>query len=102
MHYAGGAGYAGGAIGIWFATNGAALVQQQLHGPVRHLLLNDDKLYAATELGQHLVWDLRVFSQSYCDLLRSVWESISVTWSGGHAERAPFPARHPCASKPPQ
>ena len=93
------AGYASGTVGIWFATNGAALMHRRLHGPVRHLLLNNDMLYAATELGQHLVWDLRVFSRRYCDLLQSIWNTVAVTWRDGRAHHAPIPDGHPCRER---
>ena len=47
-----------------------------------------DDLYAATELGDHLAWELRVFSVPHCELLREVARDVPVVWEGGR----PVPA----------
>ncbi|HEY3449803.1 MAG TPA: protein kinase, partial [Myxococcales bacterium] len=43
------AGYANGMVGVWDAANGTRLHVEQLHGPVAHLTLAGQTLYAATE-----------------------------------------------------
>ena len=46
------------------------LRRARLHGPVEHLLLEDDTLYAATALERHLAWDMGDFYADRCALLR--------------------------------
>ncbi len=89
-------GYANGLVGIWNQSDGTRLAHAQLHGPVVHLLLENGKLYAATELGGHLVWDLSAFYRDYCELLREVWQQVPVIWYEGHPTARPPPADHRC------
>jgi len=91
------AGYASGVVGMWDSTNGKRLAHARIHGPVTHLLLEGNKLYAATDLGQHLIWDLSTFSASYCALLRQLWQRVHVVWKDGRAEAKPPPRDHDCA-----
>ena len=91
------AGYANGLLGIWDLSNGTALHRVQLHGPVRHLLLQDGKLYAVSELGDHAVLDLDTFYDDYCDLMRSIWDTVPVVWRGGRPITESPPPDHPCA-----
>jgi len=91
------AGYANGLLGIWDHDTGTLLNQIRLHGPVVHLLLKADELYAATELGQHAVWDLSVFHIDYCQLLREVWNAVPVVWSHSRAVLRQPPPDHSCA-----
>jgi hypothetical protein len=93
-------GYANGLLGIWNLANGSRLYAARLHGPVRHLRRVGGRLYAATELGDHLVVDLRVFDRSYCDLLREVWSRVAVVWRGGLPSMQSRPALHRCHSTP--
>jgi WD40 repeat protein len=89
-------GYADGLLGIWNVRDGTRLASSRLHGPVVHLLLEHHRLYAATELGEHLVWDLSAFYLDDCELLRQVWAQVPVVWESGHpAVRTP-PSNHRC------
>ena len=74
------AGYTNGTLGIWNLHNGMLLYDVLLHGPVFHLALEGDRLYAATELGDHEVLDLSVFTEDYCDLLQTVWAAVPIAW----------------------
>ncbi len=91
------AGYANGALGVWSMRDGKRLAHARLHGPVVHLLLRQRKLYAASELGSALVWDLGDFYRDRCGLLREVWSQVPVVWHEGHAAAQPPPKQHPCA-----
>ena len=91
------AGYANGLLGIWDLRSGQLLETAHLHGPVVHLLLKGSRLYAATDLGSHLSWDLSVLFRDYCELLAQVWRKVPVVWEHGlPVTRAP-PADHRCA-----
>jgi WD40 repeat protein/tRNA A-37 threonylcarbamoyl transferase component Bud32 len=91
------AGYANGALAIWHRDNGALLEEARLHGPVEHLQLRGGKLYAATKLGDYRMLDLSVFSLGYCDVMRKVWQNVSVVWEGGGPVERAIPRDHPCA-----
>jgi WD40 repeat protein len=91
------AGYAGGTVAMWNLHDGVRLAHARLHGPVSHLVLDGQKLYAATGLGRSLVWDLDVFSRDYCDVMREVWREIPVMWDRGRPVPAPAPPEdHAC------
>ena len=90
------AGFANGTVGIWQLDNGLRLDHSRLHGAVLHLLRSDRKLYAASELGDHLVLDLSVFYEDYCRLLRRVWQRIPVVWGDGAPLVSAPPADHHC------
>jgi WD40 repeat protein len=90
-------GYGNGLLGIWDLRTGARLDSARLHGPVVHLLLEGRRLYAASELGGHLVWDLQVLYTSYCDLLRQVWRKVPAVWFEGRPTHREPPASHDCA-----
>ena len=90
------AGYANGLLGLWSLKNGKQLDRARLHGAISHLLFQDDKLYAASELGQHRVLDLGVFQQDYCELLRHVWQEVPVVWEGGLPVPREPPNQHRC------
>ena len=91
-------GYANGELGLWDLTSGKRLDHGRLHGPVIHLLVVKQKLYAASELGDHLVRDLSPLYREHCELLGDVWRRVPVIWSGGAAvARAPR-KDHPCAN----
>ena len=92
------AGYSNGFLGIWQLDNGALLYSTRLHGPVVHLLLKGGRLYAATQLGDHLLLEVGVFQKSYCALMREVWSGLPVVWNGG-VQRARPPAGHRCAGR---
>jgi WD40 repeat protein len=91
------AGYANGVLGQWHLDNGTQLEAVRLHGPVEHLRVARNRLYAATRLGDEQTLDLSVFDEDYCALLRRVWREVPVVWEGGLlVERRP-PAGHRCA-----
>ncbi|MFH0899998.1 MAG: WD40 repeat domain-containing protein [Pseudomonadota bacterium] len=92
-------GYANGTVILWTMADGAVLESAKLHGPIRHLLFAGDKLMAATEVGQYLVWDLSAFKQPYCELMRQVWRSIPVVWEGGLPVSRRSMADHRCAGE---
>lgn len=93
------AGYANGLLGQWHLDNGARLETARLHGPVEHLRVIGARLYAATRLADDRTFDLSVFDEEYCALLRRVWREVPVVWEGGLlVEREP-PARHRCAAR---
>ncbi|HZO11658.1 MAG TPA: hypothetical protein VFB62_00315, partial [Polyangiaceae bacterium] len=89
-------GYANGLIGLWSQRDGTRLAHARLHGQVVHMLIADQRLYAATDLGRHLVWDLSAFYRERCELLREVWERVPVVWEYGEPVRREPPADHPC------
>ena len=91
------AGFANGLLGIWSLETGARLADARLHGPVVHLRLEQGRIYAATELGDHLVWDLGIFHRDYCALLREVWQGVPVVWESGLPVVRERPPRHRCA-----
>ena len=90
------AGYANGELGMWQLKNGKRLDHARLHGPVVHLLVKDQKLYAATELGDHLVRDLSPLYKDRCALMDDVWKRVPVVWSSGAAVKQAPPTDHPC------
>ena len=90
------AGYANGQLGIWNLQDGKRLDNARLHGPVIHLLVKDQKLYAATELGDHLVQDLSPLYSAHCDLLKEVWRKVPVVWTGGAAVKQAPRKDHRC------
>jgi len=90
-------GYANGLLGIWDLESGKRLHHARLHGQLAHLLLEGGRLHAATELGSHLVWDLRVLGQDYCELMREIWTAVPVVWESGQPVLRPPPTDHACA-----
>jgi len=88
-------GYASGLLGLWNLQDGVRLAHGKLHGSVVHLRRQGDKLYAATDLGDAMSWDMTTFSRSYCDLLKRVWRQVPVVWSAGSAIQRPVP-NHVC------
>ncbi|MFH0900121.1 MAG: hypothetical protein V2A73_05790, partial [Pseudomonadota bacterium] len=93
------AGFASGDLGIWSLKNGARLDHFKLHGPLVHLLLQEDRLFAATELGSHLAMDLTVFMEEPCALLRRIWERVPISWEEGLPVLRPPPEHHRCSPK---
>jgi hypothetical protein len=89
-------GYANGLLGMWNQLDGSRLAFARLHGPVVHLRMVGDKLYAASALGRSLVWDLSVFHAERCELLREVWHDVPVAWEQGQPVVAEPPAGHRC------
>ena len=85
------AGYGGGMVAMWNATTGKRLAAQYLHGQVRHVIQVDHVVYIASDLGQHLRWDLDAFYLSHCELLEAVRKRVPITWRDGRAVEAPPP-----------
>lgn len=92
------AGFANGLVGLWTLDNGTLLENARLHGAILHLLRRDDALYAASELGQFVRWDLGVFHQGYCELVGQIFRSIPMVWEHGLPKLSPPPEGHPCAT----
>ncbi len=95
------AGQAGGLLGLWDMKSGALLRSTQLHGPVTAITLKDGTaLTAKTALGDEARWDLGVFQQPYCALLRQVWQGVPVVWTGAPQPSVlAAPAGHQCGSE---
>jgi hypothetical protein len=93
-------GFANGFLGLWSADRGSLLHSERLHGPVVHLARRAQKLYAASDLGDHVVVDLGVFHSSYCDVLQNVWKEVPVVWRDGELTLQAPPVSHRCRSKP--
>jgi len=88
--------HADGTVGLWTLLDGKRLATARLHGPAIHLGLQGQLVYAASELGARLVWDLRTFGRDYCELLREVWQRVPIIWQGGRAVERPAPPNHRC------
>ncbi len=93
------AGYASGFVGIWYLASGTKLDHSKLHGPVVHLMLKKDRLYAATELGDHVTMDLSTFYEDYCKLVRQVWKDVPVVWKKGLPQLKEPDRDHECFRK---
>jgi hypothetical protein len=76
--------------------DGSMLARTRLHGPVAQLLNEGDALYAVTELGDHLRWDLASLRSDYCSLLQDVWSQVPVVWEQGKPSVRKPPAEHRC------
>ncbi|MBN2360860.1 MAG: WD40 repeat domain-containing protein, partial [Deltaproteobacteria bacterium] len=79
------AGQLDGNVSIWDMQSGALLERVMLHGAVEHMLLDDKKLYAVSELGDPEVWDLSVLYLSRCELLQQVWSKVPSVWEEGRS-----------------
>jgi len=96
------AGHSNGLVGLWRLRSGARFDAAKLHGPVVHLQLHGGKLFAATALGDHMVWDMHLFNTDYCEIVREVWQRVAVVWEDGRSvPRAP-PSRHRCSTVAPR
>ena len=93
------AGYANGSIGMWSTDTGSQLALGRLHGRVVHLAVEKGFLYAATDLGHALRWDLDVLVADYCAVLREVWDQVPVIWTEGRVVVEEPPTDHECASR---
>jgi WD40 repeat protein len=81
-------GYDNGALRVWDRADGHLLLAEQLHGPVRHLLLRDHALYAVTEPGDRITLDLTLFYADREAILEQVARDIPVVWEDGVVEKA--------------
>lgn len=93
------ASYASGDVGLWDVRSGARLQQARLHGSVEHLFIGQRTLYAGSDLGDHLSWDLSAFMLEPCTLLREVRHRIPVLWEQGAAVLAPPLADDRCGGR---
>ena len=93
-------GYDNGVVGMWNLRDGARLARARLHGRVEHMLIDDQRLHAASDLGDQVSWDLRAFYGDYCDLVRAVWSRVPVIWRDGSAQLEPVPTQHTCFDNP--
>jgi WD40 repeat protein len=89
-------GHADGSLEILDLANGGVLRHARLHGPIVHVLVEGNALYAATSLGASLTWELGAFGMSRCDLLEKVWQEIPVVWQDGGIVEAGRPSAHAC------
>jgi len=92
-------GFATGLVGIWSLRDGSRFSAMRIHGPVEHLLLHDSMLYAATSLGAHSGLDIGIFQLGYCELMRSVWDSVDTVWEDGRPVATPSPTAHVCTPR---
>jgi WD40 repeat protein/serine/threonine protein kinase len=81
------AGFGDGQVGVWQRESGARLAHGRLHGPIAHLILDNERLYAASEIGDHLAWDLRPLFAPYCQLLREVRREVPLDETGAPRSR---------------
>jgi len=89
-------GYDNGLLGVWDLVSGKRFDQVRLHGPIVHLLASGDVLFAVSELGNSVVWDLSVLTADYCELMRQVWHEVPVVWASGAPVPQPPPTGHRC------
>jgi hypothetical protein len=91
------AGHANGTVLVWDLATGALLATEYLHGSALHLAFAADKLYAATDLEDHVALDVAIYGRDYCDLMAEVWRDQPGVWEGGKPVRRDVPAAHRCA-----
>ncbi len=89
-------GHASGRVTLIDRESGAVLRNEPLTGRVLHLAIEAGRLYAATDLGASLVWDLSDLDRNYCELLNEVWQRIPVVWDQRRAKRRSPPKSHAC------
>jgi hypothetical protein len=90
------AGFADGSFGVWSLSAGERLERAAVHGAVRALLVQDDVLVVASEVGDTASRDLSALTARYCDLLAEARSRVPVLWRDQRAiAQAPDPA-HPC------
>ncbi len=93
-------GFSTGLIQLLDARDGALLNMVRMHGKLAHMARSSHTLYAATDLGTFIAWDLSDFELDYCALLRNVWKRVPIQWRRRRAYVAPPPKDHPCNSPP--
>jgi WD40 repeat protein len=93
------AGYANGLVGLWSLADGLRLGHTYLHGPARHLLLRQRRLYAVSDLGDRRVLRLDAFYVEACELLRDIWRQVPAIWDDGRPQLRPPPTTHRCAGE---
>jgi WD40 repeat protein len=93
------AGFQDGTVGLWGLRDGTLIQKTRLHGALMHVILQDETLLAATDLGDTLKWDLGPFYTDQCTLLNEIWAHVPITWQRGQAARENPPPQHPCFSE---
>ena len=93
------AGSSDGTVGVWRVQDGARLDSFRLHGPVAHLMIRGQTLYAVSELGDVRTVDLSTLKTGYCDLLRQVRRRVPVVWRGGRSVVQPPDPGHRCSRR---
>ena len=89
-------GYDAGIVGLWTLKTGLRVRKARLSGNVRHLILDKSRLYAATDLGGTLVWDVGIFTKGRCALMREIWKDVPVVWDMGRVVVQAPPTDDPC------
>ncbi len=90
------AGFGDGTVGLWSAERGTVLMDTQLYGPVVHLAVRGSTVMAATEMGDHLAWELSVLEEPYCAVLEQLWSEVPVVWREQGLRLEGPPAGHGC------
>jgi WD40 repeat protein len=90
------AGFGDGAVGLWSAERGSVLVDAHLYGPVVHLAARGSTVMAATEMGDHLAWELGMLDLPYCTLLERIWEEVPMVWRQQGLRLEGPPPGHSC------
>lgn len=92
-------GYADGHLGLWDIHSGARLGMQRGLGQIAAIIRQGRHVYAATDMGANLTWDLGVFTEDRCTLLRESWRSVPVVWERGRAVKRSPPVDHVCQQR---
>jgi WD40 repeat protein len=90
------AGHADGTVLVWDMDTGALLETEYLHGAAIHVAFVGEKLYAASDLEDHVAFDVAAYGRDYCELMREVWREQPGTWEGGRPVRRGAPDDHRC------
>jgi WD40 repeat protein len=94
-------GHQNGVVQLWNLREGVELFTLNLHGPALFLRIEGNELFAATELGDHLMLDLESISAPWCDVLQDVWRNESYTWGDKGMVREEPSQQHVCAPESP-
>lgn len=90
------AGFGDGYLGLWDTKSGVRLSSRRAVGEIVSILQRDGMAHVITNQGDHVSWDLGVFVQDRCDLLRETWALVPVVWERGRAVSRPPPRSHEC------
>ncbi len=90
------AGDAAGYVGLWDAGSGRLLKHGELHARVTALTVAGTSLYAASEVGNWLRFELGALGADYCALVKEMWGETPVHWLAGAAVAVAPPDGHAC------
>jgi hypothetical protein len=93
------AGFANGAFGIWNTGTGVRLERAAVHGAVQYLVMHDQILIAASEVGAIATMDLSVLTADYCALLEEVRSRVPILWHDQGAVVEPPRPGHRCSQR---